>query len=251
MLISKRWIPSVAVPAVIALGAIAVPLQANAVDLPDLSASEVMVLMQKSEVLEFSGTIVKVSDMGIPSLEFSSMVSEDMADEMAEKMPAEFADFVPAVIESNALTQAMELVSGTHNVRVYVSGQDKMRAQILDPMSQRDLIVNGDEFWIYDAKTATASTGTLSMEIDPAKQATAEKEVLDYAESIALDLSSPEAIANYLVDMIDETSTVEVGKDHSVAGRSAYQLLISPDADASLVERAEIRLTLRLDFHCE
>ena len=57
------------------------------------------------------------------------------------------------------------------------------------------------------------------MEIDPAKQATAEKEVLDYAESIALDLSSPEAIANYLVDMIDETSTVEVGKDHSVAGR--------------------------------
>ena len=240
MRISKRWIPSVAVPAVIALGAVAVPLQANAVDLPDLSASEVMVLMQKSEVLEFSGTIVKVSDMGIPSLEFSSMVSEDMADEMAEKMPAEFADFVPAVIESNALTQAMELVSGTHNVRVYVSGQDKMRAQILDPMSQRDLMVNGDEFWIYDAKTATASTGTLDMEIDPAKQATAEKEVLDYAESIALDLSSPEAIANYLVDMIDETSTVEVGKDHSVAGRSAYQLLISPDADASLVERAEI-----------
>jgi outer membrane lipoprotein-sorting protein len=240
MRISKRWIPSVAVPAVIALGAVAVPLQANAVDLPDLSASEVMVLMQKSEVLEFSGTIVKVSDMGIPSLEFSSMVSEDMADEMAEKMPAEFADFVPAVIESSALTQAMEIVSGTHNVRVYVSGQDKMRAQILDPMSQRDLIVNGDEFWVYDAKTATATTGTINMEIDPAKQATAEQEVLDYAESIALDLSSPEAIADYLVGMIDETSTVEVGKDHSVAGRSAYQLLISPDADASLIERAEI-----------
>ena len=240
MRISKRWIPSVAVPAVIALGAVAVPLQANAVDLPDLSASEVMVLMQKSEVLEFSGTIVKVSDMGIPSLEFSSMVSEDMADEMAEKMPAEFADFVPAVIESSALTQAMEIVSGTHNVRVYVSGQDKMRAQILDPMSQRDLIVNGDEFWVYDAKTATATTGTINMEIDPAKQAAAEQEVLDYAESIALDLSSPEAIADYLVGMIDETSTVEVGKDHNVAGRSAYQLLISPDAAASLIERAEI-----------
>jgi outer membrane lipoprotein-sorting protein len=240
MRISRRWIPSVAVPAVIALGAVAVPLQANAVDLPDLSASEVMVLMQKSEVLEFSGTIVKVSDMGIPSLEFSSMVSEDMADKMAEKMPAEFADFVPAVIESSALTQAMELVSGTHNVRVYVSGQDKMRAQILDPMSQRDLIVNGNEFWAYDAKTATATTGSINMEIDPAKQAAAEKEVLNYAESIALDLSSPEAIANYLVGMIDKTSTVEVGKDHSVAGRSAYQLIISPDSDASLIERAEI-----------
>jgi outer membrane lipoprotein-sorting protein len=240
MRISKRWIPSVAVPAVIALGAVAVPLQANAVDLPDLSAAEVMVLMQQSDVLEFSGTITKVSDMGIPSLEFSSMVSQDMADEMAEKMPAEFADFVPAVIDSNALTQAMELASGTHTVRLYVSGQDKMRAQILDRMSQRDLIVNGNEFWIYNAKKATATTGTIDMEIDPAKQATAEQEILDYAASIALDLSSPEAIANYLVEMIDETSTVEVGKDHSVAGRTAYQLIISPDAEASLVERAEI-----------
>ena len=240
MRISKRWIPSIAVPAVIALGAVAVPLQANAVDLPDLSAAEVMVLMQQSDVLEFSGTIVKVSDMGLPSLEFSSMVSDDMSDQMAEKMPAEFADFVPAVIESNILTQAMELVSGTHTVRIYVSGKDKLRAQILDPMSQRDLIINGDEFWTYDAKTATATTGTIDMEIDPANKAAAEQEILDFAESIALDLSSPEAIANYLVDMIDETSTVEVGKDHNVAGRSAYQLIISPDAAGSLVERAEI-----------
>ena len=240
MRISKRWIPSIVVPAVIALGAVAVPLQANAIDLPDLSAAEVMVLMQQGDVLEFSGTIAKVSDMGLPSLEFSSMVSEDMADEMAEKMPAEFADFVPAVIESNTLTQAMELVSGTHTVRVYVSGQDKLRAQILDPMSQRDLIVNGDEFWIYDAKTATAKTGTIDLEIDAAKQAAAQKKVLDYAGSIALDLSSPEAVAGYLVDMIDETSTVEVGTDHSVAGRSAYQLIISPDSEGSLVQRAEI-----------
>ena len=54
MRISKKWIPSIAVPAVIAAGAVAVPLQANAVDLPDLSANEVMVLMQQSEVQSFS-----------------------------------------------------------------------------------------------------------------------------------------------------------------------------------------------------
>ena len=82
MRISKKWIPSIAVPAVIAAGAVAVPLQANAVDLPDLSANEVMVLMQQSEVQSFSGTIVKVSDMGLPTLEFSSMVSEEMVAEM-------------------------------------------------------------------------------------------------------------------------------------------------------------------------
>lgn len=224
----------------IAVGAIAVPLQANAIDLPDLSPQQVMVLMQGADVTEFSGTIVKSSNLGLPTLEFSSMMSEDSIAQMEEKMPAEMADFVPSVIESNTLTQAIELISGSHTIRVYVSGQDKLRAQILDPMSQRDLIVNGNEFWVYDAKMATALTGTIDIEADPAKQAEAEQKVLDYADSIALDLSSPEAIADYLVSMVDETSQIEVGKDHSVAGRSAYQLIISPDSPNSLVASAAV-----------
>ena len=224
----------------IAVGAIAVPLQANAIDLPDLSPQQVMVLMQGADVTEFSGTIVKSSNLGLPTLEFSSMMSEDSIAQMEEKMPAEMADFVPSVIESNTLTQAIELISGSHTIRVYVSGQDKLRAQILDPMSQRDLIVNGNEFWVYDAKMATALTGTIDIEADPAKQAEAEQKVLDYADSIALDLSSPDAIADYLVSMVDETSQIEVGKDHSVAGRSAYQLIISPDSPNSLVASAAV-----------
>jgi len=225
---------------VIAVGAIAVPLQANAIDLPDLSPQQVMVLMQGADVTEFSGTIVKSSNMGLPTLEFSSMMSEDSIAQIEEKMPAEMADFVPAVIESNTLTQAIELISGSHTIRVYVSGQDKLRAQILDPMSQRDLIVSGNEFWVYDAKMATALTGTIDIEADPAKQVEAEQKVMDYADSIALDLSSPEAIADYLVSMVDETSQIEVGKDHSVAGRSAYQLIISPDSPNSLVASAAV-----------
>lgn len=224
----------------IAVGAIAVPLQANAIDLPDLSPQQVMVLMQGADVTEFSGTIVKSSNMGLPTLEFSSMMSEDSIAQMEEKMPAEMADFVPAVIESNTLTQAIELISGSHTIRVYVSGQDKLRAQILDPMSQRDLIVSGNEFWVYDAKMATALTGTIDIEADPAKQVEAEQKVMDYADSIALDLSSPEAIADYLVSMVDETSQIEVGRDHSVAGRSAYQLIISPDSPNSLVASAAV-----------
>ena len=240
MRISKRWVPSIAVPAVIAAGVIAVPLQANAIDLPDLTPQEVMVLMQQANVTEFSGTIVKQSELGLPALEFSSMVSEDSIEQMEEKMPEEFADFVPAVIESNVLTQAVELISGSHTVRVFVSGPDKLRAQILDPMSERDLIVNGSEFWVYDAQMATALNGTIEVEPDPAKQAEAEQKVLEYAESIALDLASPEAIADYLVSMVDETSQIEVGKDHSVAGRSAYQLIVSPDSANSLIDNAAI-----------
>jgi hypothetical protein len=44
MKVSKRWMPALVVPAVIAAGAIAMPMQANAVDLPDLTPQQVMLL---------------------------------------------------------------------------------------------------------------------------------------------------------------------------------------------------------------
>ena len=99
MKISRRWLPAIVTPAVIA-GVTALPLQASAVDLPDLSAQELMVMMQSSEPVEFSGIVVKKSNLGLPTLELSSMLSEAEVERMREKTPEEFAEFVPEVIET-------------------------------------------------------------------------------------------------------------------------------------------------------
>jgi hypothetical protein len=48
MKISKRWMPAVVTPAVIAAISL-VPLQASAVDLPDMSAEELMVMMMDAQ----------------------------------------------------------------------------------------------------------------------------------------------------------------------------------------------------------
>jgi outer membrane lipoprotein-sorting protein len=242
MKVSKRWMPALVVPAVIAAGAIAIPLQASAVDLPDLTPQQVMLLMD-GEITGFSGTIVKTSDLGLPPLEMSSMMDEEMIAEMEEKMPEGFEDFIPSIIEQNALTQAVELIAGTHKVRIYAS-EDGMRVQILDPMSQRDLIVNQDEFWIYDARNATAMTGTFDMEVSEEDKAEAMEKaqaaIDDYAAQIQLDISNPEAVADYLMAQIGETTEVSVGKDHLVAGRTAYQLIAQPNAENSLIESVVI-----------
>lgn len=242
MKISKRWLPALVAPAVIAAGAIAVPIQANAVDLPDLTPQQVMLLMD-GEITGFSGTIVKTSELGLPPLEMSSMMDEEMIAEMEEKMPEGFEDFIPSLIEQNAITQAVELIAGTHKIRVYAS-EVGMRVQILDPMSQRDFIVNQDEFWIYDARNATAMTGTFDMEVsdqDKAEfEAQAQAELDEYLAQIQLDISSPEAVADYLMAQIGETTEVSVGKDHMVAGRTAYQLIAQPNAENSLVESVVI-----------
>lgn len=242
MKISKRWLPALVAPAVIAAGAIAVPIQANAVDLPDLTPQQVMLLMD-GEITGFSGTIVKTSELGLPPLEMSSMMDEEMIAEMEEKMPEGFEDFIPSLIEQNAITQAVELIAGTHKIRVYAS-EVGMRVQILDPMSQRDFIVNQDEFWIYDARNATAMTGTFDMEVsdqDKAEfEAQAQAELDEYLAQIQLDISNPEAVADYLMAQIGETTEVSVGKDHMVAGRTAYQLIAQPNAENSLVESVVI-----------
>ena len=238
MKFSKRWLPAIIAPSLIAAGAVAIPLQANAVDLPDLTPQQVMLLMD-GEVTGFSGTIVKTSDLGLPPLEMSSMMDEETIKEMQEKMPEGFEDFAPQLIEQNAITQAVELIAGTHRIRVYAS-EAGMRVQVLDPMSQRDLIVNENEFWVYNAREATAMTGTFDYEVSEADkadmQAKAQEMIDDFAAQLQLDLSNPEAVADYLMQMIGEDTEVSVGKDHLIAGRTAYQLVAQPKAENSLIE---------------
>lgn len=237
MKISKRWLPAVITPAVIAATVIAVPLQANAVDLPDLTPQQVMLLMEEP-ITGFSGTVVKTTDLGLPALEMSSMVSEDMAQEMADKMPEGMEDFVPQVLESNLVTQAVELIAGTHKMRLYAS-EAGMRVQVLDPMSERDLIVSGNQFWIYDAKNAIATTGEFELpteaELDQAK-AEAELKLDELSAELQLDLANPEAVADYLLAEAEKTSTISVGKDHMLAGRTAYQLIAEPKSEQSLID---------------
>lgn len=237
MKISKRWAPAALVATAITAGTIALPMQANAVDLPDLTPQQVMLLME-GEIQGFSGTIVKTSELGLPPLQMSSMMNEDMIKEMEEKLPEGFEDFVPSLIEQNAITQAVELIAGTHKIRVYASNEGA-RVQVLDTMSQRDVVINKDEFWFYDSRKATAITGAI-VPMDQAElegaQTEAEAKLQEYAAQIQLDISNPEAVANYLMEQIGESTSVSVGKDHRVAGRTAYQLIAQPNADNSLIE---------------
>jgi outer membrane lipoprotein-sorting protein len=234
----KRWAPALAVSTVIAVGSFAIPLQASAVDLPDLTPQQVMLLMDR-EITGFSGTIVKTSDLGLPALEMSSMMSKDMVKEMEEKMPDGFEEFIPNLIEQNAITQAVELISGTHKIRVYAS-EVGMRVQVLDRMSQRDVIVNKNEMWTYDAKNAIATTAKFEDKISAADktkiEADAKASFQEYAAKLQLDISNPEAVADYLMNMIGETTDVSVGKEHRIAGRSAYQLIAKPKAQNSLID---------------
>lgn len=240
MKISKRWLPAIVSPAVIAAVALN-PLQANAVDLPDLSATELMVMMQNAEPVEFSGTVLKTSNLGLPALELSSMLSEAEVEQMREKTPEEFADFVPEVLESNALTEAMELIAGDHRIRVFV-GETGVRSQILDPMAQRDFIASGNTVWVYDSREQTAVYAEIDQAAAEAKRSEAMADINAYAAEIGLDLTNPQAVAEFAMSQVGDSSEITVGTDHYHAGRTAYQLIITPNSDVSLIASVVISI---------
>lgn len=229
--ILTKWMPSVTVAGVIAAGAIALPMQASAVDLPERSVADLLAAMDDS-VAGFSGSVTKTSNLGLPELEMSQMMSDEMIADMEERMPEGFEDFVPQLVEQNPLTDAISFLAGSDTIRVYAS-EEGFRAQILDPMSQRDVIVNKDAFYSYNAKTNTVLTRSIDGGVD--------KPTLDELNSqVKLDLTNPDELASALLEEADGTAAITVGADHRVAGQDAYRLVLTPESSVSLVERIEI-----------
>jgi outer membrane lipoprotein-sorting protein len=228
----SKYVPAGIVAAVIVAGSIAVPLQAQAVSLPEVTADE-LVAMMDVDVTGFSGTVLKTTDLGLPAMEMSSLASPEMVADMAERMPEGFEDFIPQIIEQNVITEAIAFLAGTDTIRVYVS-EEGFRAQILDPMSQRDIIVTAQEFWSYDAKTQTAVTRTTTP-VSP-------DDVRNALADLRVDLADPRAVAEFLLAEAGPDTPLRVGDDHRVAGRAAYRLIVEPRSDISLVSSIQVSI---------
>lgn len=139
---SVKWLPAIVVPAVIAVGVIAVPLQAGAaIDLPDKTAEQILLMVNDSTVTAFSGALEQSSDIGLPDVDLGAGMSGSL----------------PEAAGAGAVTSALEFLTGSHEARVYVDGADRTRVQILDKMDERDLIVNGTDAWTYDSQTNEVS----------------------------------------------------------------------------------------------
>ena len=230
---ATKWAPAALVATLITAGSIAIPLQAAAVDLPSVTADELMAMMNP-DVTGFSGTVEKTSDLGLPALEMSSLMSPAMAEEMAEKMPEGLEDFVPQLIEQNLVTEAIAFVAGTDTIRVFAS-EEGFRAQILDPMSQRDIVVSQTEFWSYNAATQTALTREITTDVT-------REDIEEKLGTLEVDVTDPRALADFLLEQAGDDTQISVGKDHRVADRTAYTLSIEPLSANSLVALVDVSI---------
>ncbi|WP_307433476.1 hypothetical protein [Pseudarthrobacter defluvii] len=203
--------PAAAAPVVIAAGALTVSLPAGASNpLPTKTPAQVLELAASHQVQAFSGTVEQSAELGLPELPTTGKPSG------------------PASPGSAA--SVIEMLTGTHTARLYVDGKDNARVQVMDQLAERDVIRHGNDVWFYSSKDNTAAHATM-----PA-----------HAPSLSKDRQGPGGVytpaemAQQFLSKIDPNTAVSVGPDVSVAGRAAYNLLIEPRTDATLVGKVAI-----------
>jgi ABC-2 type transport system ATP-binding protein len=176
--------------------AVAVPLSAGAApDLPEKSASEVLALVAGSDDAVYSGTLEQTSDLGLPEIPSTGGAGGDGASE------------------------ALELLTASHEARIFVGGTDLQRVQVLDKLAERDAVRNGDDLWLYDSKAAEATHAVLPEHGSAAPQTTL----------------TPAEVADQIIGGLDDSTEVIVEDDARVAGRDAYVLTLTPRTDETLV----------------
>jgi outer membrane lipoprotein-sorting protein len=190
-------------------GALALPLSAGAaVPLPERSPQEVLTLLAESEVEAFSGTVEQTSDLGLPAL--------------------------PSLSGSGSEFGAgLEALTADHRARVFADGPDRLRLQVLDDLGERQLVLNGEEAWTYDFRENEATR--LTLPADAQARIEAKLHQLDAARTPSAETLTPAEIASRALAAIDPSTVVTTRDNVRVAGRSAYDLVLTPRTSDTLV----------------
>jgi outer membrane lipoprotein-sorting protein len=200
-----RWLPAVVVPAVIAAGALVGSAQADAaVSLPPKTPAQVLAMISQSTVRALSGTLEQTSQLGLPQIPTRRSST------------------------TSGAAAALDLLTGSHTARVYLDGPTNVRVQVMDSLAERDLVRRGNDVWLYTSADNTATHLTL-----PSGNAAEEATPSGV-------MQTPAQMASKLLSAVDPSTQVTVGSDTKVAGRTAYELLLSPRSSGTLVGSVSI-----------
>jgi outer membrane lipoprotein-sorting protein len=211
-----RWIPSIVAPALVAASMVVSTVSANAnVALPEKTASQILQFINTDENLAFSGSVTKVANLGLPSVGIPQ-----------------------SMVQGNIATM-LGLLGGIQKANLYYNGPKSVRVQMLDDMSERDFIVNGQNVWFYDATKQTAQH--FAMKVTHKTQEAQSHEMWnEKSTKLPFDVTSPAAIADYFLSQIDPSTTVTTGQNILVAGRGSYELILTPKSTGTLIASVTI-----------
>ena len=220
-----RWTVPVAAVAAIGAGAITVNQAATADSgLPPRTAAQLLADVSSANVSSLSGTVVQTSDLGLPD--------------------------IPGVGSSgrpgSASSSLTSLISGTHTWRVWLDGPTRQRLALIGSNGESDIIHNGKDVWLWSSADKTAVHHELST--DQAHAGANGKHLPGGLPSgVPSTLPSgaprtPDEAATAALALMGKDTTVTTSGTASVAGRSAYELVLTPKDKTTLVGSVRIAI---------
>ena len=170
--------------------------------LPARTAGQLLQSLQGVSVTGLSGTVVQTSRLGLPELPGSG---------------------------GDATLSVQSFASGSRTLRVWADGPTKQRVALLGQLAESDVVRSGADVWTYSSATSAVTHLVLPSEDASAPAATP-------------PASTPQQAAAEVLQAIDPSTLVTVDTTARVAGRPAYQLVLTPRDGRSLVGRVQLAL---------
>lgn len=202
--------------AVITAAAVFIPQAASGAQHPNLprrTAAQLLASLEQSTPPQFSGTTVETARLGLPSLDDANLPG----------------GITPG--DGSALSQITTLLAGSHTAQLAYGGPERQRVAIfLSDLSETDVVHNGDNVWTYSSDSNSVSHQVLTPHMDH-KQAPDETSPVD-----------PTKTAEQALAKINPSTAVSVDRTAEVAGRPAYQLVLTPRDGRTLIGSIRIAL---------
>ncbi|HYO39387.1 MAG TPA: hypothetical protein VER39_07000 [Nocardioidaceae bacterium] len=198
-----RWVlPLLAALLLVSGGSVVGLLTATARGgLPERTAAQLLVDVQRARLDGLSGTIVQNAELGLPSL--------------------------PGIGGSGS-SDLTSLISGSHTLRLWYAGPNRVRLALLGSLGESDLVRNGRDLWVWSSTKGSATHHDVPLSEDaPTSLASVSPVTPQQAAEAALDAVSP-------------STKVTTDGTAVVAGRSAYELVLEPRDTRSLVTSVRI-----------
>ncbi len=200
-----RW----AVPgtAVLVAGAVIAGLQIPAAeaspDLPAKTPAQLLAsLSSDAKVPPLTGTVVETASLGLPQLPQMSNASSSLS-----------------------------LLTGSHTVKVYYQDSSHFRLAVPQLASETDVIADGTKLWLW--QSASDSVTEFVPPADSAKQR--EQKI-----AAAAPVLTPQQAADQVLAKVGKTTLVSVQANVMVANDPAYQLVLAPKDQRSLIGKVVI-----------
>ena len=171
---------------------------------PGLAAktpAQLLAQVADSTTPPLTGTVVETTSLGLPSLPGTSNP-----------------------------TSVASLLTGSHTVRVWYSSARHFRLAVPAPLSETDVIADGNTAWEWDSAANAVTEYTLPPGTRTPVTAPTTAPL------------TPQQAAQRVLAAVGPTTTVRVDSNVTVAGQAAYQLDLAPKDSRSLIGQVQIAI---------